>query len=447
MNLTLVLSGLALTVLLGACTGTSESGVPTLLVVGYQTDPTNGEEGRVGLVNDTFGDEGASPDRLAFVEGSSRDLPATPIAYDITDRSNLRDTLVVLSRNNTAPGNLAFLSLFNLSSVNPNDPTTFERLQERPNDLALNADNLNTTNPDLPLNLQFCPVDVQISEEGRYAALLHDGEPCNFLGFQAVDIIDLDPVGSDRPVLLERFNVQVVPASFYLRQEEAGAADNRLYYLTNVPTGVQINEVTLPGESASNPEIITTPGPGETSDVRTVESIPTDNQEVEDLGLVFAQDDANVGDLALVTLFDESFVPIRNFANTGPNVTPAPTRGERVATTEQSRQLITDDFFQAENVYVLGQDEFAVHQNVTSEAEDTADIVAADAVYEPNNNFIFFVSNQTIRLFDPTQFQSDQGEITDDIEFATFRGNNLDRLTNPVFVTWIQAVSGLPAPQ
>ena len=75
---------------------------------------------------------------------------------------------------------------------------------------------------------------------------------------------------------------------------------------------------------------------------------------------MFAQDDADAGDLALVTLFDESFVPIRNFANTGPNATPAPTRGERVATTEQSRQLITDDFFQAENVFVLGQDEFAV---------------------------------------------------------------------------------------
>ena len=441
-----LISGLALMVLLGACTGTSESGVPVLLVVGYQDDVNNGAEGKIGLVNDTFGIAGPSPDRLSFIEGSSRDLPATPLAYDITDRSNSRDSLVVLSRNDSSAngtgGNLAFLSFFNLSSVDPDDPTSFEATRD---DVALNTQ-VDTTNPDLPLNLQFCPVDVQISDSGRYAALLHDGEPCNIRGLQAVDIIDLQPTSAtpETPVLLERFDVQVVPASFYLRQEQPGAADNRLYYLTNVPTGVQINEVTLPSESASNPEIITTPGPGETSDVRTVVSVPTDNQEVEDLGLVFTQGDANTGDLVLVTLFDESFVPINNFANTGVDTVPGPTRGERVSTIEQSRQLITDDFFQAENLYILGEDEFAVHQNVTSEAEDTADIVAADAVYEPNNRFIFFVSNQTVRLFDPTQFQADQGEITDDIEFTPF---SIAELANPVFVTWIQAVSDLPAPQ
>ena len=140
-----------------ACTGTTESGVPILLVVGYQEDVADGAEGQVGLIEDTF-DVAGTAREISFVEGSSRPLPARPIAYDLTERDNSRDTLVVLSRNDGVANvndSAAFLNFFNLTGVDADNPAAFERtgLEE----LELSADALDTTEPDPPARPQLLP--------------------------------------------------------------------------------------------------------------------------------------------------------------------------------------------------------------------------------------------------------------------------------------------------
>ena len=420
-----------------ACTGTQESAVPILLVVGYEEETDGGPgAGKVGLIEDAFNGVG-STDRLSFLSNSDRDLPASPRAYDVTDRNLARDRLVVLSRADAAQGSASFLSFFNLEGIGPDDLGDFE--PTRP-DLELSAATLDTTEPDLPLDLSFCPVDVQISEGGRYATLLHDGEPCGLTGFAAVDVIDLRPA---TPKLLERFNVQIIPTRFFLRQERTNAQGNRLYFLQNDPAGVQVTELTLPDENDNNPDIDPILGGDDLTQVR---DLPDDNQDAVDLGLVLdTTDDEVLPAPVLVTLFDESFLPIRNYANTGDDAENPPTAGTRVATIEQSTKLITDDFLQIGTVFVLGEDQFTLHENVTAPAEEAADIVAADAVYEPNNRFIFFASEQSIGIFDPTNYDfGGDNDIGDDEINITVYSDNLEQLTEPAFITWTEAIGSAP---
>ena len=403
---------------LTACTGTTEQGTPIFLVVGYQADAADGAEGKVGLIEDTFGVSGASEDRLSFV--TSRDLPAAPVAYDLTDRDNLRDTLVVLSRNDGSANvadSTAFLSFFNIGGVDPADPANFTLTRDLPLS-TLDAE------PGLPLNTEFCPIDVQVSSDGRYAALLHEGTPCGAPEFQAVDVIDTE---ASPPALLERFDIQIEPASLYLAQ--VPIENDRLYFFQDDPAGVQLTEVTLPDENANNPDIDTAPG----GDVEEVIDIADNNEEVEDLGVVRAPTDANPDRLALVALFDESFVPIVNYAEGTPD------DGTREETIDESRKLITDDFLTTEVIFVLGEDEFTVHQNIGAAEEEGVSISAADAVYEPRNRFVFFVSDQLIRIFDPTDFTFGEDNDIDIDSLPT-----ITELTNPVFITWAQAVGGAP---
>ncbi len=413
-----------------ACTGTSETGTPILLVVGYEA----GAQGSVALVEDAFAVSGASPDRLTFLEGSSRFLPAAPVAHDLTDRNFTRDSLVVLSRDDAASGSAAFLSFFDLENLSASNLANFQLTREN---VALNANALDTTEPELPLNLDFCPVDVQVSSEGRYAALLHDGEPCGLSRLAAVDVIDLEPE-TGPPKLLERFSIQIEPSSFFLRQARANAGGDRLYFFRDDPTSVQVTEVTLPSENDNNPDIDTSPGPD--SDVAEVIDVPNDNQDAVDLGLVrdTGDDDPDAATDApvLVTLLEESFVPIRNYASTGPNAEDEPALGSRIGTIEESRKLIADPFLELGRVFVLGEDEFTVHADITSAAEEAADISAADAVYEPNNSFVYFALGGTISLFDPRTFEED-----DDIIITPF---SIPELTDPAFITWAQAVGDAP---
>lgn len=290
---------------LTACTGTGEEGTPILLVVGYQSDAA-GAAGKVGLVRSTFGVPGAARE-LSLT--ASRNLPAAPIAYDVTDRSNDRNELVVLSRGaSPAPDAPAFLSFFNLAGIGSRNLKAFKPM--RP-EVALSAADLDLSAPDLPLEPQFCPVDVQVSRTGRYAALLHDGAPCGISGFAAVDVLDL---GASPVKLLERLDVQIEPAGFYLAQSGADAPDS-LYFFQDDPAGVQLTRLTLPGENARNPTI----DPFLGGDLEEIADLSTLNQDVEGLGLVLAPTEADPGRTALITLFSESFVPTFGYAGGAPD--------------------------------------------------------------------------------------------------------------------------------
>ena len=76
-------------------------------------------------------------------------------------------------------------------------------------------------------------------------------------------------------------------------------------------------------------------------------------------------------------------------------------------------------------MFILSDDEFTVHENVGEAAEEAADITAVDAVYEPSNDFVYFVSEGTVSLFDRRSFQFEEDDEVDTRPF------DVDELTDP----------------
>lgn len=167
--------------LLTACTGTAEPGNPVLLIVGQG----DAEASEVVLIEDTFAVRGATPDRFAFVAGSARPLPAPAVAYDVVDRTTTRRELVVLSRGaaqaGSAPAQLTFFALSGLNAANPEAFTQTRQLELGELEIL----------PNLPTP-SFCPVDVQVTHNGLYAAVLNNPQVCGGNAINAsVDILDL----------------------------------------------------------------------------------------------------------------------------------------------------------------------------------------------------------------------------------------------------------------
>lgn len=68
-------------------------------------------------------------------------------------------------------------------------------------------------------------------------------------------------------------------------------------------------------------------------------------------------------------------------------------------------------------------------------AEENVDITAVDAVYEPNIEFIYFLADQRLYVFDPTRLTF--GGVSD-IEITSPPA--IPELTAPAFITWAQPV-------
>lgn len=406
------------TALLSACTGTTEPGNPVLLVVGQQ----DGAASEVVLIEDTFAERGATPDRFAFVEGSARALPAPAVAYDVVDRSTTRSELVVLSRGTPQAGGApAQLTFFALSGLNPDNPEAF--VQTRQLELA----DLEVFAQNLP-NPTFCPTNVQVTQNGLYAAVLNNPQVCggNVIG-TSVDILDL---AGGR--LLERITGRVEPGQLYLNQTPG---QDLLYYALEFPGRITVQEATMPrpGESFSE---------GYTTSKRPLVTINTDIRwgSLQDLGVASG---GTSGSARLVALFEETLVNVPDYLGT----TPQP--DAPIATPTGNRLLIRDDTLETQASLILSAPQsnrfsyLPPPQGGAAPSVVSGFVRAEAAVIQRSSGsgsgFVYFASSTPgaqLSLFDLSGYR--EGGDLNATPFA------VPEVTQPNFVTWVQSVPNLP---
>ncbi len=398
--------------LLSACTGTPSQRPDVLLILGY----SDAAGGKVGLVRAETLCVGTGPACLEqrIIEGSEQLLPAPPVAYDIVDRGSSRRELAVLSRTGTTVNEPAFLSLFNIAGLDPINPEGFAPLPGR-GPFALG--------PDLPRapalatrTVDFCPAEVQLSADGRYAAVLNDNRGrCNSLAsLDSIVILDLQ----DAARMVAVLDDQIVASSIYLAQ----GAESRLYSLQEVAQGVRIRETLVPSTLVPGTSAFVT---------RTVADIPLDT-------LINRVNDLDALGATLIALRNADF-----FAITSP--ASAPVVGEAVpAGLGTSRRLVVlDDPVRAAHVIVLGDNQVAVHETIADASPQSLTVSGVVSGTIDLTEFAYFAAPGTTG-----------GVIStlDLIFYSPATPPRVDRfviagLGNPAFISWVQAeLAPLPAP-
>ena len=414
---------LLLALLLGGCTGTQEASVSTLLLVGYE-DAASG--GALALVEDL----GDIEQGFNFLENSVRFLNSgVPIDYTIVDRTNTRRQLVVLNRDDATTGSPAALTFFNIGSIDPNNPVAFAPAP------PFAAPSLGAVLPisavdtsDFPGGVTFCPTAVATSTNGRFIALLNDQSVCNDVANarDAVDVIDLQATSG--PTLIARVDIAVVASAFHLSQ---GPNDrDRLYYFINTAGGARLQYLAL-DPLGPNDNLLPV-DTGVTLDLRA-------NDMIRDLGLVNLLD--NPSDVALVALLNTSFFPIL-----GLNATPTP-----VATTYNNQELILDDYGETNQLLILNNNRLTVFAGEEADGrvtygEDSVLLNSyvsdpVDGTVESFNQFAYIVGEGGLAKFDVLAADSSDNLNT------LIGGADVPEITNPVFITWVRAVTFADAPQ
>jgi hypothetical protein len=405
--------------LLGACTGTTEPGNPVLLIVG-QGDT---EASEVILVEDTFAVRGATEDRFAFVEGSARPLPAPAVAYDVVDRTTTRRELVVLSRGTPqaggAPAQLTFFALSGLNAANSGAFTQTRQLDFAELEIL----------PNLPTP-SFCPVDVQVTHNGLYAAVLNNPQVCGGNVINAsVDILDL---AGGR--LLERVAGGVLPAGLYLNQTPA---EDLLLFAVSAPGRINVQAATLPRPGASF-------APGDSLEQRTLTTFQARLQQgpLQDLGV--AGGAPTTGAARLVALFDEALINVPNYLG----ATPQP--DAPIATRTGNRRLIRDDTLRTQATLILGAPQSNRFSFVPPPQQGAAPtpadgfVRAEAAVIQESggsgSGFVYFASSLSgaqLSVFDLRGYR--EGATPSAVPFA------VPEIAQPSFITWVQAAPAQPS--
>lgn len=367
-----LLSALALA--LGGCTGTFETLPPLLLV----TSLVEGEIAQLALIEDTFLTEDEIEGRFVFLEESRRDLPAPAVAFDLVDRRGDRTSLAVLSRG-PGPDFTAFLSLFQVTDIDPSDPSTFAETSRR--DLsAILLDEVGVAAP--------CLTEVAMSADGRYAALFEDRSAC-VPGdtLRALYVIDLDTDGVVKTIDTE----PVLPAGLYLDQET-----DLVYYLSDAVGEADLRSFELPDER-----------------IETVATV-TGNEQI---------DLAPVQQSVLLALEPDAFEAV-DLDDPGATRTP-------VDTTSGSLALIDDDLGIVPEVLILGSSRFTVHTTISDSEEQALTVTAVSGTLEPTQQFVYLLETGAIRLFDLLRYE---GSFSGTVErFA------IAELTSPGLITWVRA--------
>jgi len=419
---------LLVTAALSACTGTFEPPSPLLLVVGYEEG--EGTQGRVALIRDSFG--GADPDegRLEFLGSSVRDLPSPPVSYDVTNRENARGTLVVLSRASAAGGSATgYLTLFSLRGIDPDAPAAFRETAAftiSPAAVDIVSDAL--------INPRFCPSSVQVTQGGDFAAVLNEPNLC---GGNAQPFIDIFSLEGEQLSLLQRITGSggfflAEGGGIYLSQSPT---QDLLYYAVNAGASLRLQRATLPR-------------PG--SDFRPDDRVPEDQVAVVrqpagrgdfvDLGRA-----GPFGDERLVVLFEEALVSVGGFTGEGE-------AGGVIDTPPNNARLIRDDLRRTDAALILATPAARRFSYVPELDADDGDeveveserVVAADAVIEPTQGFVYFVgagNDFLVSLFDLSSYEA--GDPLPDpaaIEIPELSG------ADPSFITWTQSAPALLAP-
>lgn len=367
----LLLAGLLL--ILPGCTGTFETRPATLLIVSFVEANTP----RLAIVEDTFLTANPTAERLRFLTASRRTLLAPAIAADVVDRAGARKELVVLSREqgNDFTANLEF---FNLENIDPTNPTAFETSRSNIQDLAtiIGAGTI-------------CLTDLQVTRDGRYAALLSDESACGITGFPAIYIIDL----SNKTLIKKLDTLDIIPAKLFLDQE-----NNRLFFTEERVGSTALQSFLLPdGALEPDPPVLS----------------GTDQRAI-----------APLGD-SLVVLQKSTFQVIDMTASPPEVSSPVPT-------TSSSRTLIPDVTRLRQEVVILGSNSLTVHLSPTDSNQGSTTVAAVSAILEPSGVFVYLLENGSIRIFD----------------LLTFDGNNfgttlrlfpLSELTNPGIISWALA--------
>jgi hypothetical protein len=413
-----ILSTLLLSVALSACTGTFEPANPVLLVVGYG----EGDEGRVALIEDSFGESGPAEDRLEFLEDSVRMLPAPAVAYDVTDRERARGRLVVLSREAAVAGSATgYLTFFSLRGVDPASPTAF--VQTAMFTISTDPEDVEIV-PDTLISPQFCPSSVQVTQSGAFAAVLNEPALCGGSGLPSIDIFELpdpqDPQG-EQIRLLQRIERVAEGGAIYLSQS---AAQDLLYYAVNVPGNLRLQRAVLPRPGSfftDDDRVIVEP-------VATVET--TTGNDLVDVGRA-----GTAAEERLVLLFEDSLVSVTGFTGSGE-------AGEAIDTPPNNAGIIRDDRRVVDGTLILGTPAAQRFSYVPPSTEadilgpESARVIAVDATIEPTYGFVYFVADQTVSLFDLNSY-----DIGDPLRVVPLP---VLELTDPTFVTWTQSVPALP---
>ena len=401
---------------LAACTGSFEPPNPVLLVTGYQ----DAAGAKVALIRSTSNPQ-MRANRLTFLRESVRALPALAVSYDVTNREQARNAVVILSRSPaTGPaGSRGFLTTFSLAGIDPDTPTAFAQIGAP---LEINAQTFLPV--PLPLRgqpLVFCPARLQVSQGGDYAAVLNTPSLC---GLQAQPFIDILDLRGQR--LLERLTGVggVSSSGLYLSQS---STEDLLYYAVQAAGSLQLQRAVLPRPAQQF-------GINDTVATTLVTAVPTPAGQRDALDLQRAGADTEE---RLVFLFQDSLINVTEFGTGGTAQVSA-----FIQTRRNNAFVIRDDNRGTEGTFVVSTPPAGVLTYLPPPAEadtvpqQSARVSAVAAVTEPNRNLIYFVSNQQVALFDLAAFNPSLERLPDPAASALA----VPELTAPSFVTWAQSV-------
>jgi hypothetical protein len=397
---TLFSTALLIPALLG-CTGTVESGgTSTLLVVTFNAGNS------IALVEDTFGTEGASLERLRFIENSKRTLIAPAVSLDVVDRRRSNPDpveLFVLSRGGS-PSFTAHLSRYKLERIDPADPVEFAEA-EAPLDLSALLEN----DPDEDI-VDPCLTDLQASETGSFVALL-ERQPCNG-DDSIIHLVDLEEEELIRSIGPFVQGAPILPdAGLYLDQD-----NDELFFLVAEFGDASLVRLSLPDGS---PEI-----------VPTEQEQRFEGTDQVDLGPVGS---------SLVALSRGEFQALDP---DDPQLSPV------IDTGSNSTKLVSDPFLGTSEVLVIGSSTLSAHDDISDEEHDTEDSISpniVDGTLEPNQGFVYLLADGGIHIFDLLSYQnrSENQEISDPRFLGFFEVGELE---NPDLITWTLAAAAGEAP-
>ena len=418
--------------LLSACTGTEESQPITLLIIGF--------EDKVGLLDtcllvDLINDSCASKS-LGTVDNprpllpeSERDLPedSEAISFDISDRNNERDELVVLSVKGENSERVAYLSFFNLTNIDPTpseakliDSRTFPFCSDGRSScfitLELNSSDINIDEDISPT--EFCPTEIQISEEGRYISFFNNQTDCGTSLVNSINIIDLN---ENPPLLIKHIELgESIPEGFYIDQ-----IDDKLYYLQESAGNLKLFSLSLDGDGDDIKD----------RDEEEVTSFDDNDETVVDMRSIGNGDE-------LVVLNEEDFILISNFRNKAQVSASSP-----ISTSFNTNELVIhDDFFITQHFYLLSNTDF-VPYNTPSAGEDpeSANIssTTVSGTFESINTFIYLIANQGSDKLTISKFDALTYDFQDIPRLSFFSinspSNTTDATLEAKFISWIQA--------
>lgn len=398
--------------LLGACTGTHEPELPTLLIVGV----TQGGQAQLALLEKLPLPVAGGP-LVQFVDGSRRNLPAPAVALDFTARNLERDSAWVLMRSVGGGGASAYLQRFQVADIDPAAPAAFRATGgslvtlTEPGGGGLLA-------PGLTTNLSVCPTAVQSSRDGSWLLVLDVPTVCAANSNDSPVIWLVDPAApSAKPLQVTNDVLGVAPYTDQAQLEERG------YFLV---------------AGTSSAQVYITDQDGVTQPLGLL-SLAADPQLLS----------SAVGSgAALFGLADGQLV------GTDLTATGAATFGP-VTTEASGRTLVMDPLGISANALVLATNQVAVHGGVRTDAppdpnlqHDTFSFSAVAGSIFPLSSYGYALGNGALAVID---LYTGQAAADGDLRWTV---NALPELQLPLgsdgrpigVIDWVLAAEPLPAP-